>query len=120
MGRVLKLILNHSIFSNMKKIVLYSINKSRKCLALIAALLFCCLQLVAAPEDHGRWYSVDDSGGSFFDTLGIIVMCILGLPVAFISAKEWLSGKMKDDNSMGCMSVAAIAAFILFVVVKCS
>lgn len=75
---------------------------------------------MAAPEDHGRWYSVDSGGSSFFDTLGIIVMCIIGLPIAFICAKEWLSENMKDDNSMGCMSVAVIIAFIIFVVVKCS
>ena len=99
---------------------LKTINKTRKCLALITALSFCSYKLMAAPEDHGRWYSVGSGGSSFFDTLGIIVMCIIGLPIAFICAKEWLSGNMKDDNSMGCMSVAVIIAFIIFVVVKCS
>ena len=96
------------------------ISRLGKCLSLTTALLFYSLQIVAAPEDHGRWYSVDGGGSSFLDTLGMIIMCILGLPVAFIFAKEWLSGNMKDDNSMGCLSVAAIIGFILFVVVKCS
>ena len=93
---------------------------SRKGLAIISAFLLYSVRLIAAPEDHGRWYSLDDSGNSFLDTLGLIIMCIMGLPIAFMIAKEWFSGNMKDDNTTGCMAVAVKAAFILFVVVKCS
>ena len=95
-------------------------NRIKRCIATLTALLLYSFQLIAAPEDHGRWYSVEGGGNSIFDTIGIIIMCVLGLPIAFVFAKEWLSGNMKDDNTMGCMSVAAIVAFILFVIVKCS
>lgn len=95
-------------------------SRLKQYLSLITVLSFYSYQLIAAPEDHGRWYSVDGGGSSFLDTLGVIIMCIIGLPVAFIFAKEWLSGNLKEDNTMGCMSVAVIVVFVIFVLVKCS
>lgn len=95
-------------------------NSIKRYLLVIAIMLSHCVLLLAAPEDHGRWYSLNGGGSSFLDTLGVIVMCIIGLPVAFIFAKEWLSGNLKEDNTMGCMSVAVIVVFVIFVLVKCS
>lgn len=95
-------------------------NSIKRYLLVITIMLSHCVLLLAAPEDHGRWYSLNGGGSSFLDTLGLIVMCIIGLPVAFIFAKEWLSGNLKEDNTMGCMSVAVIVAFVIFVLVKCS
>jgi len=95
-------------------------NSIKRYLLVITILLSHCVLLIAAPEDHGRWYSLNGGGSSFLDTLGVIVMCIIGLPVAFIFAKEWLSGNLKEDNTMGCMSVAVIVVFVIFVLVKCS
>lgn len=77
-------------------------------------LSFVSISTLASPDRIG------DAGGSVFDSIGIVIMCIIGLPIAFIIVKEWLSGNMDDDDSMGCISIIAIAAFILFVVVKCS
>lgn len=95
-------------------------NSIKRYLLVITIMLSHCVLLLAAPEDHGRWYSLNGGGSSFLDTLGVIVMCIIGLPVAFIIAKEWLSGNLKEDNTMGCMSVAVIVVFVIFVLVKCS
>jgi len=95
-------------------------NSIKRYLLVITIMLSHCVLLLAAPEDHGRWYSLNGGGSSFLDTLGVIVMCIIGLPVAFIFAKEWLSGNLKEDNTMGCMSVAVIVVFVIFVLVKCS
>jgi len=95
-------------------------NSIKRYLLVITIMLSHCVLLLAAPEDHGRWYSLNGGGSSFLDTLGLIVMCIIGLPVAFIFAKEWLSGNLKEDNTMGCMSVAVIVVFVIFVLVKCS
>lgn len=97
-----------------------SINRIKRCIAILATSLLYSFQLIAAPEDHGRWYSLNGGGSSFLDTLGVIVMCVIGLPVAFIFAKEWLSGNLTEDNTMGCMSVAVIVVFVIFVLVKCS
>ena len=95
-------------------------NSIKRYLLVITIMLSHCVLLLAAPEDHGRWYSLNGGGSSFLDTLGVIVMCIIGLPVAFIFAKEWLSGNLKENNTMGCMSVAVIVVFVIFVLVKCS
>lgn len=95
-------------------------NSVKRYLLVITIMLSHCVLLLAAPEDHGRWYSLNGGGSSFLDTLGVIVMCIIGLPVAFIFAKEWLSGNLKENNTMGCMSVAVIVVFVIFVLVKCS
>ncbi len=87
-----------------------------KKIAFILLLSFNTICSYASPDRIGD----EGNGSSFLDTVGLIVMCIMGLPIAFYVTKEWFSGNMKDDNSMGCAAVAVIVSFILFVVIKCS
>lgn len=56
-------------------------NKLIRSLSLITTLLY-SLQLFAAPEDHGRWYSVDDDGSSSMSPIGFILG---GIVLAFLS-----------------------------------
>ena len=56
-------------------------NKLIRCLSLITTLLY-SLQLFAAPEDHGRWYSVDDDGSSSMSPIGYVLG---GIVLAFFS-----------------------------------
>jgi cyanate permease len=83
---------------------------------LTSLLLFVSICALASPDRIG------DEGGSIFNTIGMIIMCIIGLPLVFGMALSLFDGrkKNKDDITNGLLSLAAIVGFILFVFIKCS
>jgi len=93
----------------------FSMNISRfgKCLSLITALFFYCFQLIAAPEDHGRWYSVDDSGSSSHSP-AFYVFCFI---IAAIGAGFLIVTTLDDDkhsnSDKGCITVFLLGLLVL-------
>lgn len=85
-------------------------------LPLLLAFLFISLQLVAAPEDHGRWYSVYDDRGPispFWLIVGGVVLCFVSyLP---LSASD-------KDTPKGFLTVCLIGGIlcIIFGFAQCS
>lgn len=48
----------------------------------VLSLFYSALNAFAGPEDHGRWYSLDDDEGSSMSPFGLIVG---GIVIAFLS-----------------------------------
>lgn len=88
-------------------------NKLYKCLSLITALIFYSLQIVAAPEDHGRWYSLDDSGSSSHSP-AFYVFCFI---IAAIGAGFLIVTTLNDDkhsnSDKGCITVFLLGLLVL-------
>ena len=81
--------------------------------------IYSTLNVMAAPEDHGRWYSLDDDESSSMSPLGFIiggiVICFLGY--ILISANNYdkeKNGNTKNDN--GCLIMAIIGGIICIIV----
>lgn len=89
----------------MKKKLLHCFNKSRRFLALITAMLVFSLQLVAAPEDHGRWYSVDDSGSSSHSAAFYVFCFIIGAICAGFLLITTLNDNKHSNSDKGCITV---------------
>ena len=88
-------------------------NKVRKRMSLITAFLLYSFQLIAAPEDHGRWYSVDDSGSSSHSP-AFYVFCFI---IAAIGAGFLIVTTLNDDkhsnSDKGCITVFLLGLLVL-------
>ena len=82
---------------------------------LTVSLAFITICSFASPDRIG-----DEGAGSFLDTLWVIIIGVVALPVLFVIAKEGMSDREKDDKTTGFVALLVIAAFILFLIVKCS
>ena len=107
----------------MKQKFSMDISRFGKCLSLITALFFYCFQLFAAPEDHGRWYSVDDSGSSSHSP-AFYVFCFI---IAAIGAGFLIVTTLNDDkhsnSDKGCITtffLVLLALGFLAVMKACS
>ena len=87
-------------------------NKLIRCLSLVTTLLY-SLQLFAAPEDHGRWYSLDDSGSSSHSP-AFYVFCFI---IAAIGAGFLIVTTLNDDkhsnSDKGCITVFLLGLLVL-------
>lgn len=81
------------------------INKIKRSLLLIAASLLYSLQLVAAPEDHGRWYSVDDSGSSSHSPAFFVFCFIIAAICAGFLIVTTLNDNKQSKSDKGCITI---------------
>lgn len=93
--------------------------KLQKAVLAVLAYYYSALNAIAGPEDHGRWYSLDDDGGSSVSPIGFIiggiVICFLGY--ILISANNYdkeKNGNTKNDN--GCLVVGIIGGIICIII----
>lgn len=93
-------------------ILLNTINKSGRHMALITGLLFYSLQLVAAPEDHGRWYSVNDSGSSSHSPAFYVFCFIIGSIVGIIMIVMTLKDNEGSNSDKGCIITFIIGLLV--------
>ena len=94
-------------------------NKLIRCLSLITTLLY-SLQLFAAPEDHGRWYSLDDdSSSSSMSPIGFIIggVIIVFLGYLLLSVDKANKEKTGKENSgFGCDVWAIIGGIVCIII----
>lgn len=85
-----------------------SINRIKRCIAILAASLLYGFQLIAAPEDHGRWYSVDDSGSSSHSP-AFYVFCFIisAICVGFLIVTT-LNDDKHSNSDKGCITIFLI------------
>ena len=96
----------------MKYLVLKHISKTGKYLSLINALFFYSLQLVAAPEDHGRWYSVDDSDSSSHSPAFYVFCFIIGSIAGIIMITMTLKDNKGSNSDKGCIITFIIGILV--------
>ena len=95
----------------------------KRCLLLIAASLFYSLQLIAAPEDHGRWYSLDDSGSSSHSPAFYVFCFIISAICAGFLIVTTLNDDKNNNSDKGCITIfllVLLAIGFLAVVKACS
>jgi len=81
-----------------------SINRIKRCIAILATSLLYSFQLLAAPEDHGRWYSVDDSGSSSHSPIFYaFVFVIAAIGVGFLIVTT-LNDDKNSNSDKGCIT----------------
>ena len=85
----------------------------------VLTLIYSSISVFAAPEDHGRWYSLDDDGGSSVSPIGFIIggIVICFLSYFLISANNYdkeKNGNTKNDN--GCLVVGIIGGIICIII----
>jgi hypothetical protein len=81
------------------------------------------MQVVAAPEDHGRWYSVDDSGSSSHSPAFYVFCFIIGAICAGFLIVTTLNDDKHSNSDKGCITIfllALLAIGFLAVVKACS
>ncbi len=97
----------------MKKNLLKCFYNIRRCMSMTAALLLYSIQLMAAPSDHGRWYSDDDSGPSSHSPgFYIFTFIIAAIIIFFIIAST-----IKDDKTSSKDKGCTIVFFLILLVI---
>lgn len=97
----------------MKHIFAKYISRFGKCLSLITALFFYCFQLIAAPEDHGRWYSLDDSGSSSHSPAFYVFCFIIGAICAGFLIVTTLNDDKHSNSDKGCITTFLVVLLAL-------
>lgn len=88
-------------------------NSIKRYLLVITILLSHCVLLIAAPEDHGRWYSVDDSGSSSHSP-AFYVFCFIisAICVGFLIVTT-LNDDKHSNSDKGCITVFLLGLLVL-------
>ena len=113
---------NHLIII-MQQILLEVVSTFKKCLVVTMALLLYNLQLLAAPEDHGRWYSLDDSGSSSHSPAFYVFLFVIGAICAGFLIITTLNDDKHSNSDKGCITVfllGLLALGFLVVLKACS
>ena len=98
-------------------------NSIKRYLLVITIMLSHCVLLLAAPEDHGRWYSVDDSGSSSHSP-AFYVFCFIisAICVGFLIVTT-LNDDKHSNSDKGCITtflIILLAIGFLAVTKACS
>ena len=88
-------------------------NSIKRYLLVITIMLSHCVLLLAAPEDHGRWYSVDDSGSSSHSP-AFYVFCFIisAICVGFLIVTT-LNDDKHSNSDKGCITVFLLGLLVL-------
>ena len=104
----------------MKHILLKVVSRFKKCIVVTTAFLLYNLQLLAAPEDHGRWYSLDDSGSSSHSAAFYVFCFIVGAICAGFLLITTLNDNKQSNSDKGCITffLLGLLAICFFCVMK--
>ena len=97
----------------MKRVLLNGVNKSKRCLILLSASLLYSMQVVAAPEDHGRWYSIDDSGSSSHSPAFYVFCFIIAAVCTGFLIVTTLTDDKHSNSDKGCITVFLLGLLAL-------
>ena len=97
----------------MKQILLKVVSRFKKCLIVTTALLLYNLQLLAAPEDHGKWYSLDDSGSSSHSPAFYVFCFIIAAICAGFLIVTTLNDDKHSNSDKGCITVFLLGLLVL-------
>lgn len=79
-------------------------NRIKRCIAILTVSLLYSFQLIAAPEDHGRWYSLDDSeSSSHSPAFYVIIFIISAICVGFLIITT-LNDDKQSKSDKGCIT----------------
>ena len=88
------------------------INSIKRQLLITTIMLFHSVMLIAAPEDHGRWYSVDDSGSSSHSPAYYVFCFIIGSIVGIIMIVMTLKDNKGSNSDKGCIITFVIGLLV--------
>lgn len=88
-------------------------NKVRKRMSLITAFLLYSFQLIAGPEDHGKWYSLDDSGNSSHSPAFYVIVFIISAICGVILIVTTLNDDKHSNSDKGCITVFLISLLVI-------
>ena len=88
-------------------------NRLKRSISIMIASLFYSLQLIAAPEDHGRWYSLDDSGTSSHSPAFYVFCFIIGAICAGFLIVTTLNDDKHSNSDKGCITVFFLGLLVL-------
>jgi len=88
-------------------------NSIKRYLLVITILLSHCVLLIAAPEDHGRWYSLDDSGSSSHSPAFYVFCFIIGAICAGFLIVTTLNDDKHSNSDKGCITVFLLGLLVL-------
>ena len=98
-------------------------SRLKQYLSLITVLSFYSYQLIAAPEDHGRWYSIDDSGSSSHSAAFYVFCFIIAAICAGFLIVTTLNDDKHSNSDKGCITtflIVLLAIGFLAVTKACS
>ena len=85
-------------------------------------LIYSSLNVLAAPEDHGKYYSLDDSDGSSMSPTSVIIKAIIGIIFLSLVIIFVANDDEKSTSEKGCLItflVIIIALSVIFVMSMC-
>lgn len=95
----------------MKK--LFSTVLNRKTVLIMVMSLINCIQMLAGPSDHGRWYSLDDSPSASHSPTFYVLCFILAAICAIFLIIATLNDKNQNSSDKGCIVTFFIGLLIL-------
>lgn len=91
----------------------------------ILTLFYSSLNVLAAPEDHGRSYSLDDSDSGGFSSMSptsVIIRAIIGIILVSLMIIIIANEDDRSTSDKGCgiiLGVIVIAFFVICLMSKC-
>jgi len=79
-------------------------NSIKRYLLVITIMLSHNVLLITAPEDHGRWYSIDDSGSSSHSPAFYVFCFIIGAICAGFLIVTTLNDDKHSNSDKGCIT----------------
>jgi hypothetical protein len=89
------------------------INSIKRQLLITTIMLFNSVMLIAAPEDHGRWYSLDDSGSSSHSPAFYVFCFIIGAICAGFLIVTTLNDDKHSNSDKGCITTFLVVLLAL-------
>lgn len=90
-----------------------SCNKLWKFALMLSITLFHFLPIIAAPGDHGRWYSLDDDMSSSHSRAFYVIVFIISVICAVFLIVTTLNDKQHSTQDKGCIVAFLIGLIIL-------
>ena len=89
------------------------INSIKRQLLITTIMLFHSVMLIAAPEDHGRWYSLDDSGSSSHSPAFYVFCFIIAAICAGFLIVTTLNDDKHSNSDKGCITTFLVVLLAL-------
>jgi hypothetical protein len=107
----------------MKKKLTRIDQQAKRLFTLLITALLPFIPIVAAPEDHGRWYSLDDSSSSSHSPAFYVFWFIISAICCCFLIVTILNDDRHSNSDKGCLTVfflALLAIGFMVVMKECS
>lgn len=85
----------------------------RRTVLIMVMSLINCIQMLAGPSEHGRWYSLDDSPSASHSPTFYVLCFILAAICAIFLIIATLNDKNQNSSDKGCIVTFFIGLLIL-------